>query len=250
MWQLVVMLWALPPLFNTFQFIRSPMPPIVPEHQRMKAARLITSPVFLVAFFAIFFGAATELLIVQWGSTYLEEGLGLSKVLGDVVGLCLFSAMLAVARLLYATRGGTLNMNNLMIWGSLACIVLYALAALAPSAWLVLVAFALIGFCSSMLWTGTLIVAADNLPYTGALIFALLAGGGDLGIAVVGQLVGWLSDYFAARAPAGESAAQYGLKTAMLVAIVVPVLSLVCQFPLKKLAPHRAGAAVEVAERA
>lgn len=250
MWQLVVLLWALPPLYNTFQFARSPMPEIVPEHKRMKAAQLLTSPVFIVAFFAIFFGAATELLIVQWGSTYLEEGLGLSKVLGDVVGLCLFSAMLAAARLLYAKRGGALNMNNLMIWGSLACVVLYVVAAIAPSAWLVLAAFALIGFCSSMLWTGTLIVAADNLPYTGALIFALLAGGGDLGIAVVGQLVGWLSDHFAARAPAGESAAQYGLKTAMLVAIAVPVLSLICQFPLKRLAPHRGTAPVEAADQA
>ena len=142
-----------------------------------------------------------RLLIVQWGSTYLEEGLGLSKTLGDVVGLCLFSAMLAVARLLYAWKGRALNMNNLMIWGSLACVMLYVVVALVPAPWLVMVAFALIGFCSSMLWTGTLIVAADSLPYTGALIFALLAGGGDLGIAVVGQLVGWLSDFFGARPP-------------------------------------------------
>jgi fucose permease len=242
-WQLVVLLWALLPLFNTVQFIRSPMPATVAEHQRMKTVTLLKHPVFIVAFFAIFFGAATELLIVQWGSTYLEEGLGLSKTLGDVVGLCLFSAMLAIARLLYAWKGRTLNMNNLMIWGSLVCIVLYAVAALVPTAWLVLVAFALIGFCSSMLWTGTLIVAADNLPFTGALIFALLAGGGDLGIAVVGQLVGWLSDFFGVRAPAGEDPTQYGLQTAMLVAIAVPVLSLACQVPLKRLAPHRASPA-------
>ena len=103
-------------------------------------------------------------------------------------GLCLFSAMLAAARLLYAKRGSGLNLNKLMIWGSLACVVLYVIAALAPTAWLVLVAFGLIGFCSSLLWTGTLIVAADTLPFTGALIFALLAGGGQLGIAAVGSV--------------------------------------------------------------
>jgi hypothetical protein len=91
-----------------------------------------------------------------------------------------------------------------------------------------------------MLWTGTLIVAADTLPHTGALIFALLAGGGDLGIAVIGQLVGWLSDFFAARAPSGGNATHYGLQMAMLVAIAVPVLSLICQFPLRRYAPHRA----------
>jgi len=124
LWQLVVLVWALLPLFNTFQFFRVPFPGITPEHKRMKTARLLASPVFILAFFAIFFGAATELLIVQWGSTYLEEGLGLPKILGDVVGLCLFAAMLAGARLLYAKKGARLNMNDLMIWGSLACVVM------------------------------------------------------------------------------------------------------------------------------
>jgi hypothetical protein len=89
------------------------------------------------------------------------------------------------------------------------------------------------------------VVAADNLPFTGALIFALLAGGGDLGIAAAGQLVGWLSDTFSARAPVGRNAEQYGLQMAMVVSIAIPVLSLLCQLPLKKLAPHRAGRGVE-----
>jgi len=239
MWQFVVLLWAVPPLYNAFRFVRAPMPAIIPKHERMKIGRLVTSPVFVVAFFAIFFGASTELLIVQWGSTYLEEGLGMPKALGDVLGLCLFSAMLAGARLLYAKRGARLNLNMLMIWGSLACVVLYVVVALAPTTWLVLVAFGLIGFFSSMFWTGTLIVAADALPLTGALIFALLAGGGDLGIAGVGQAVGWLSDFFASRAPAGWDPAQYGLRMAMAVAVAVPLLCLVLQFPLKRLAPHR-----------
>jgi MFS family permease len=248
-WQLVLLLWALLPLYNAFRFVNAPMPKIIPQHERMKIKSLLFSPAFIVAFFAIFFGAATELLIVQWGSTYLEEGLGLSKAVGDVLGLCLFSAMLALARVLYVRRGGRVNMNNLMILGSLVCIVLYIVVALAPAAWLVLVAFGLIGFCSSLLWTGTLIVAADTLPFTGALIFALLAGGGQLGTAVVGQLVGWLSDTFAAGAPAGHEATRYGLRMAMAVAIAVPLLSLVFQLPLKKLAPHRAAPRVVLVER-
>ena len=140
-------------------------------------------------------------------------------------------------------------MNKLMIWGSAACIVLYTVVALAPSVWLVLLAFGLIGFCSSMLWTGTLIVAADRLPNTGALIFALLAGGGDLGIGVIGQMVGWLSDFFSARAPTGADAEQFGLQAAMAVAIAVPLLSLCFQSVLKRLAPHRAPAMVGIGER-
>jgi MFS family permease len=250
LWQLVVILWAIPPLYNAFLFLRSPVPAIVAVEKRMKVGKLLRSPVFLIAFFAIFFGAATELLIVQWGSSYLEIGLGLPKMVGDVVGLCLFAAMLALARLLYAKKGAGLNMNTLMIWGSLVCVVLYAAVALAPSAWAVLLAFGLIGFCSSMLWTGTLIVSADMLPNTGALIFALLAGGGDLGVGLMGQLVGWLSDFFSARAPAGFQAERFGLQAAMGVAIAVPLLSLGFQFALKKVAPHRASAVASLGEGA
>ncbi len=145
MWQWIVMLWALPALVNTFYFVHVPVPTITAEHERMGVGALVKSPVFIVAFFAIFFGAATEMLIVQWGSSYLEEGLGLSKTLGDVVGLCFFAAMLAAARLLYAKKGGRANLNTLMIGGSLACVVLYTVVALAPAAWLVLLAFGLIG---------------------------------------------------------------------------------------------------------
>ncbi len=57
-----------------------------------------------------------------------------------MVGLCLFAAMLALARLLYVKWGERLNMNDLMIWGSVACAALYVVVALAPSAWLVLLA--------------------------------------------------------------------------------------------------------------
>jgi len=239
-WQLVVLLWALLPLYNGFRFLRAPMPAIVAGPLRMKVGSLLRQPAFITAFFAIFFGAATELLIVQWGSTYLEGGLGLPKVVGDVLGLCFFSAMLAAARLLYAKKGEKLNLNTLMIGGSAVCVALYVVVALAPAAWLVIVAFGLVGFCSSMLWTGTIVVTADRLPLTGALIFGLLAGGGDLGIAVSGQAVGWLSDFFAGQAPAGQNAAEYGLRMAMVVAIAIPVLSLLCQLPLRRLAPHRA----------
>ena len=239
MWQVVVFLWALLPLVNAFVFLGAPLPEITPESQRMKVGELLKNKIFILSFFAIFFGAATELLIVQWGSTYLEKGLGLSKTVGDVGGMCLFAAMLGLARYLYAKKGAGLNLNNLMIYGSLACLFCYIVVASAPAAWLVLAAFGLIGFFSSLLWTGTLIVASDSLPNTGALIFALLAGGGDLGTAAIGQAVGWFSDYFTAHAPAGAVAEQYGLKAAIALAIAVPLLSLVFQLWLKKAAPHK-----------
>jgi len=239
MWQLVVFLWAILPLTNAFMFINAPMPGIIPEEKRMKIGKLLKNWIFIIGFFAIFFGASTELLIVQWGSAYLEKGLGLPKMLGDVGGMCLFAIMLALGRIIYINKEHSFDLNNLMIYGSLACIICYIVVAAVPYAWIVLIAFGLIGLFSCMLWTGTLIVSADSLPNTGVLIFALLAGGGDLGTAVVGQVVGWLSDYFAANAPAGVNVQQYGLRMAITLAIIVPVLSLIFQVILKKLAPHK-----------
>ncbi|MGI5901067.1 MAG: MFS transporter [Desulfitobacteriia bacterium] len=239
MWQLVVLLWAILPLVNAFMFINAPMPKIIPESQRMKVGQILKNKIFIIGFFAIFFGAATELLIVQWGSSYLEKGLGISKIVGDVGGLCLFAFMLGLARILYVKTEGRFNLNNLMIYGSLACVVCYIILATAPSIWIVLAAFGLIGFFSSMLWTGTLLVTANKLPNTGVFIFAFLAGGGDLGTAFAGQAVGSLSDFFVAHAPAGVQAHQYGLRLAIAVAIIIPVLSVIFQLILKKLAPYQ-----------
>ncbi|HHU32509.1 MAG TPA: hypothetical protein GXZ50_07590, partial [Clostridia bacterium] len=170
---------------------------------------------------------------------YLEVGLGIPKMVGDVGGMCLFAAMLGLGRFLYAKKGAGLNINNLMILGSLACVLCYAIVAVAPYVWMVLIAFGLIGFCSCMLWTGTLIVAADSLPNTGAIIFALLAGGGDCGTAATGQAVGWLSDFFAARAPYGVKMEQYGLRVAIAFAVLVPLVSLAFQLILKKVVSYQ-----------
>ena len=84
--------------------------------------------------------------------------------------MCLFAAMLGLGRYMYAKKGDSFNLNNLMILGSLACVLCYLVVAAAPSAWLVLAAFGLIGFCSCLLWTGTILVAAGNLPDTGAIL--------------------------------------------------------------------------------
>jgi hypothetical protein len=239
LWQLIVFLWTLLPLYNAFSFIKAPLPGITPEEKRMKIREILKNKIFIFGFLAIFFGASTEILIIQWGSSYLEVGLGLPKAVGDVVGMCLFAAMLALGRLLYAKKGAGFNLNNLMILGSFICIICYIIVAAAPYAWMVLLAFGLIGFFSSLLWTGTLVVASDNLPHTGTIIFAFLAGGGDLGTAVLGQIIGWASDSFAVYAPAGINAAQFGLRAALALAVLVPVFTLVFQVILKRFAPHR-----------
>ena len=44
-------------------------------------------------------GGAAEVTMAQWASAFLEKGLQLPKLAGDVWGVCFFSLMLALGRL-------------------------------------------------------------------------------------------------------------------------------------------------------
>lgn len=55
-------------------------------------------------------------------------------------------------------------------------------------------ACALTGLCTSMLWPGSLMVAAARFPAGGVFIYAMMAAGGDLGASIGSQLVGLVTD--------------------------------------------------------
>jgi MFS family permease len=97
-----------------------------------------------------------------------------------------------------------------------------------------LAACALTGFCTSMLWPGTLIVAADRVPMGGVFIYAMMAAGGDLGASVGPQLVGLITDAAIASPAATALAArlslapeQLGMRLGMLVGVLFPVMGVV-----------------------
>lgn len=240
-WFIIVLFWAAIPFVNGFLFLKTPLPVIKAEHKTMKMGTMIRSKVFIIASLAIFFSAATEMMVVQWGSSYLEQGLGLDKVVGDVGGLCTYAVMMGIGRIIFAAKSRKLNIHNAMIWGGAISIVAYAILALAPNMWMVLGAFGLVGLCTCMMWPGTLLVASNKLPFAGVLVFGALCAVGDMGAAIAGQVIGVLSDFFAANAPLGLSLTpeQYGLRIAISVSVLIPILATVFQYLLKKAAPYQ-----------
>jgi len=70
----------------------------------------------------------------------------------------------------------------------------------------------------------------------GAALFGLLAAAGDLGTALSSFLVGTAADLMAGAAPEGLSitAEQFGLRAAVLLGCLLPVLSLVFQALLRR----------------
>ncbi|MDF2593683.1 MAG: major facilitator superfamily 1 [Clostridia bacterium] len=238
-WHIIVLLWAIVPFFNIFLFSKVPLAQKVHESQMMKVRHLIRNPVFILAFFAIACGGASEITMAQWTSAFMEKGLGLPKIMGDALGLCGFAFMLGIGRVLYGMYGSKINIHKVMLYGSLLTALCYIVVALSPSKSLSLTACILSGIGVSLLWPGTLIVASQKLPLAGASMFALLSAGGDLGASVGPWFTGVITDAVTQTVPFSMierfslSGEQFGLRIGLFISILFPLGSLIFHWHLK-----------------
>lgn len=194
-WQILVLLWMLVPVISSILFFFSPVPALKTPQRASRVVGLIKDKRFLLCFFCIFLGGASECTMSQWSSSYLEYALNIPKVWGDILGVALFALMLGLGRSLYAKAGK--NVYRALLLSSIGATACYLTAAVVSQPVVGLAACAMTGFCTAILWPGSLIVAADQFPASGVAVFALMAAGGDMGAAVGTQFVGNISDLVA-----------------------------------------------------
>jgi len=123
--------------------------------------------------------------------------------------------------------------SRAILWGAIGATACYLIAALSPFAVVGLLSCAFTGFCVSMMWPGSLLVASDRFPTGGVLIFALMAAGGDMGASVGPQLVGMITD-FAILNPAvsnfastlGLAPEQLGMRMGILIGTLFPLCAI------------------------
>lgn len=230
-WQWLALLWLAVPILSAVLFSRAKVPELrLQEGQGASGtARLLLNKGFLLCLMCIFLGGASENIMSQWSSSYLEKALQIPKVWGDVCGVAMFGVMLGLGRSLYAKFGK--NINRVLFLGSLSATVCYLTAAVSNIPFLGLVACALTGFCTSMLWPGNLIVGANRFPSGGVVLYALMAAGGDLGGSIGPQFVGVITDAAAKSTHIsawavrhGLSMEQAGMKIGILFAVLFPAL--------------------------
>ena len=227
-WQYLALLFALVPLTSAVLFAGAEIPQMETPEKATGALKFLKSKTLWLCVIAIFLGGASELVMAQWSSGYLERALGIPKVWGDIFGVALFGAMLGLGRTLYSKIGK--NIYRVLILGALGAAVCYVTAAVTNVAVIGLLACAFTGFCVSMLWPGSLVVASDRFQSGGVFIFAMMAAGGDLGASVVPQLVGIVTDA-AGASPAmiklAESLSlapdQLGMKLGLLIGALFPL---------------------------
>lgn len=231
-WPVLPVLFASVPLLSAVLFVGTEIPPMDTPERASGALDLCRNRTLWLCVASIFLGGATECTMAQWSSGYLEQALHIPKLWGDIFGVALFALMLGTGRTLYAKMGK--HIEHILLAGFGSAIVCYVVCALTPSPLPGLIACALTGFCTSMLWPGNLVVAAKHFPSGGVFIYAMMAAGGDLGASVGPQLVGVVTDlsidtpWLAAMAQnLGFSPEQFGLKLGMMLIALFPVCGMI-----------------------
>ena len=238
-WQLLTFIFCLIPLFSSFLYYGTAIPEMKTPEKASNALGMLKSGSVWLCVAAIFLGGASECTMSQWCSGYLEGALELPKIWGDLFGVALFGLALGVGRTLYSKIGK--NIEKVLILGAIGATACYIITALTGIALLGLFTCAFTGFCTSMLWPGSLIIASDRHPDAGVFIFALMAAGGDLGASVGPQLAGIVTDAVMDTDLALTLAERYaltteqvGLKAGMLLSAIFPLAAIFIYIALAK----------------
>lgn len=192
-WRILACIWALIPLYNTFNFISCPIESLTEEGEGLSIRQLCHIPIFWIALILMVCAGASEISMAQWASAYVESALGISKSIGDIIGPCLFAVMMGMSRSFYGKYGENIDLMKFMIGSGALCLVCYLLSALAPLPFLNLVGCAVCGFSVGIMWPGTISIASKKIPLGGTAMFALLAMAGDLGGSVGPGIVGFVT---------------------------------------------------------
>ena len=232
-WQWLVLLMTLVPLAAAILFAGAKIPEMQTPEKTSGAVHFMKDKTVWLCVLAIFLGGASECTMAQWASGYLEQALGLPKVLGDLLGVACFSVALGLGRSTFAKIGK--RPSRAILWGAVGASACYLIAALSPFAVVGLIGCAFTGFCVSMMWPGSLLVASDRYPAGGVLLFALMAAGGDMGASVGPQLVGVVTDLAIAIPTVSDLAATLGLapeQLGMRLGILIGTLFPLCAIPV------------------
>lgn len=224
-WQYLVLLFTIVPLLSVFLFAGAKLPHLDTPEKISGVVSMLKRKELWICVLCIFLGGACECTMAQWSSGYIETALGIPKVWGDIFGVALFGLMLGLGRTLYAKYGK--NIERVLFFSAIGATLCYFTASISSVAIIGLIACALTGLCTAMMWPGSLIVAEKRFPTAGVFIFAMMAAGGDLGASVGPQMIGIVTDKIASSGlgldlslKLGISPEQVGMKCGMLIAML------------------------------
>lgn len=217
-WRILAIMWALIPIVNAIFFTQVPIYSLQEEGEKgLTLKELCCNKVFWLMMIMMVCSGASEQAVSQWASTFAEQGLGVSKTVGDLAGPLAFAALMGTSRLLYGKFGDKLNLNKCMFFSACLCVISYLCIALIPVPAIGLIGCALCGFSVGVLWPGTFSKSSAAIKRGGTVMFAMLALAGDLGCSGGPTLAGLVSGNF-----------NNNLHIGILSAIIFPAIMLLC----------------------
>lgn len=217
-WKILAAVWALVPIANTIAFTKVPIYSLQEDGEKGLALKeLFKNSAFWLLMVMMTCAGASELSVSQWASAFAEQGLGVSKAVGDLAGPMAFAVLMGTARLIYGKFGDKLDLERFMLFSALLCVASYLCISLVPFPVVGLVGCAVCGFSVGIMWPGTFSKAAASVKGGGTALFAMLALAGDLGCSGGPTLAGLVS-----------GAVNDDLHIGILAAAVFPALMAVC----------------------
>lgn len=236
-WIFLTLGLAVLPLIASFIFCISPIPET--KQESVKSAKTSDTKVLALCAACIFLGSAAENTMTNWISSYMESALGLSKTIGDILGLAVFALLLAATRSVYAKF--TPSISKTLIVSMIGAAICYVITGISSNVIISFSACILIGIFTSMLWPGTLILMEERIKAPGVAAFALMAAAGDFGASVAPQLLGIVVDNtstsdFALKISNSSALTpdEIGFKIGMLIAAVFPIVGVLVVLGLYK----------------
>lgn len=211
-WRFLPLIWALVPFFNIFLFMKVPIRTLNEDGEDIPLSKLFKVKIFWLFLLLMICAGASELAMSQWASLFAEEGLKVSKTVGDLLGPCAFAVLMGTARTFYGIKGAKMNLKKTIAASGILCAASYMLAVFAPHPVISLAGCALCGLSVGIMWPGTFSIAAKCYPSGGTGMFAILALAGDVGCSAGPTLAGFVAD------GTGD------LKKGLLAAAVFPVI--------------------------
>ena len=230
-WFILPVMWSVIPLYNMFMFMKVPLMPPVEEKEKTPLRQLFGARTFVLALILMMCAGSSELAMSQWSSLFAEKGLQVPKLVGDLLGPCLFALLMGIGRTIYGNFGHRINLKKALIASGALCVICYAVTIFVQVPIISLLGCALCGFSVSLMWPGTLSLTAESFPKGVTAMFGLLAVFGDLGASIGPWMAGLVSDLaqeshrlLAIGQAYGMGPDQVGLKTGLLSAMIFPIM--------------------------
>ncbi len=195
-WALIPVIWAIIPFLNMFFFMRVPVVEPKAEQKKSGIAKLLKNRRFLVYMVMMLCAGAAEIAMAEWASMFVQQALGVSKVIGDLAGPCAFALFMGLGRMWYAVVSKKIDFRKTLIALSAVCFICYIVVAFCKIAVVSLIFCAVCGFTVSISWPGIYSAGAKEFPEGSSVMYSVFAMCGDTGCCMGPWVLGIVADSF------------------------------------------------------